>query len=155
MKRLPAVLLVLALAVMLGSLRDLLLINLNYQLDHVQRGTPYSYAHSAFQAAVSGWGLKALIVLKWGLAIGFVAATWTLCQALLAVFGVRARAGRLVTIGFGGIAVLALVAHVLAHFWPRLEPVSVDLLHAIQYPVIVLLLLVVLWLHQARHEAQR
>ena len=107
MKRLPAVLLVLALAVVLGSLRDLLLINLNYQLDHVQRGTPYSYAHSAFQAAVSGWGLKALIALKWGLAIGFVAATWTLCQALLAVFGVRARAGRLVTIGFGGIAVLA------------------------------------------------
>lgn len=154
MKRLPAVLLILGIAVVLGSLRDFLLINLNYQLDHVQRATPYSYAHSGFQAAVNGWGLKALVALKWGLAIGFVAATWSLCQGLLAVFGMRAQVGRLLTIGFGGIAVLALLAHALARVWPRLEPVSVDLLHAIQYPVIVLLLLVVLWLHQARQAVQ-
>lgn len=150
MKRLPAVLLILGVAVVLGSLRDFLLINLNYQLDHVQRATPYSYAHSGFQAAVDGWGLKALVSLKWGLAIGFVAATWTLCQGLLGIFGLRHRLGRLVTYGFLGIAALALGAHGLARSFPMLEPVSVDLLHAIQYPVVVLLLLIVLLLFEGR-----
>jgi hypothetical protein len=152
MKRLPAVLLILGIAVVLGSLRDFLLINLNYQLDHVQRATPSSYAHSGFQAVVGSWGLKALTTLKWGLAIGFVAATWALCQGTLSVFGLRQRLGRLVTHGFLGIATLALVAHLLARGIPLLEPVSVDLLHAIQYPVVVLLLLVVLLLFEGRSK---
>jgi hypothetical protein len=150
MKRLPAVLLILGIALVLGSLRDFLLINLNYQLDHVQRATPYSFAHSGFQAVVGGWGLRALTTMKWGLAIGFVATTWTLCQSLLGVFGLRQRLGRLVTYGFLGIAALAFVAHLLARSFPLLEPVSVDLLHAIQYPVVVLLLLVVLVLFEGR-----
>lgn len=154
MKRLLFVLVILGLAVLLGALRDLLFINLNYQLDHVQRATAYSYAHSGFQAAVHGWSLPALTVLKWILAMAFVTTTWSLCQALLAVFGVRRRAGRPVTAGFLAIALLALAAHALARYWPLLEPVSVDLLHAIQYPVVVLLLLVVLVLHGRQRAGQ-
>ena len=154
MNRLPAVLAILVIAVALGSLRDFLLINLNYQLDHVQRATPYSYAHSAFQVAVAGWGPRALIALKWGLGIGFTCTTWGLCQALLAVYGVRARLGRAVTLGFLAMASLALVARVLAGAWPALEPLSVDVLHAIQYPVVVLLLLVILSWHRSRQPAR-
>lgn len=144
MRRLPAVLAILTVAVVLGSLRDFLFINLNYQLDHLQRATPYSYAHSAFRAAVQGWGPRALLALKWGLGLGFTLSTWALCQALLGVFGVRAHLGRPVTIGFLAIAALALAARALARTWPVWEPLSVDLLHAIQYPVVLLLLLVVL-----------
>lgn len=154
MKRVLLVPLILGLSALLGALRDLLFINLNYQLDHVQRATAYSYAHSGFQAAVQGWSLQALIAFKWTLAMAFVTTTWSLCQALLAVFGVRQRAGRPITIGFLAIGLLALTAHALARYWPLLEPVSVDLLHAIQYPVVVLLLLVVLVLH-GRQQASR
>jgi hypothetical protein len=67
----------------LGSLRDFLFINLNYQIDHVQRATTTSFAHSRFQAWVEGHDLISLLQLKWILAALFIVAMWALSLLLL------------------------------------------------------------------------
>ena len=70
-------------AIALGSLREFLFVNVNYQIDHVNRATPFSYAHSAFQSRVAGWGTQALVALKWSMAVAFILLMWALCLLLL------------------------------------------------------------------------
>ena len=130
----------------LGSLRDLLFINLNYQIDHVRRATPGSYAHSQFQQWVAGWDLTHLIRLKWALAGCFVICMWALCILLLRNAGAASKMTRPVSLIFGGIAVLAGLLHVLAR-WLPVEEAAVNLLHGIQYPVLLIVLQVGLVLY--------
>jgi hypothetical protein len=123
----------------LGSLRDLLFINLNYQIDHVSRATAVSYAHSAFQAAVHGWGLSALMRLKWILAAFFMLAMWALALLLVRYAGAMQRLARPVSAGFVGIAAIAGLLQLISRWVPTGEA-AVNLLHAIQYPVLLLVL---------------
>lgn len=128
-----------------GSLRDFLFINLNYQIDHIARATPVSFAHSRFQGWVKSWDISDLTRLKWMLAVLFVLGMWALCLLLLKNAGVLHSLWRTVTWVFLGIAAAALMLHGLAR-WLPVEEASANLLHAIQYPVLLLILQVVVGL---------
>jgi len=126
------------LAVGLGALREFLFVNLNYQLDHVARGTAVSYAHSLFQEWTQGMGLSGLTALKWAATLSFIAAMT--CLSVLAarlLFGDQ-RYLRVILFAVGSIAALALVLHGLS-----LDLAAVKLLHALQYPVLMLGLVLV------------
>ncbi len=127
----------------LGSLRDFLFINLNYEIDHVQRATSISFAHSRFRAWVEGHEMSSLLLLKWILAALFIAAMWALSLLLLRNAGVLQRLFRPVTVVFLGIAAVAALLHLLSH-WVPVGEASVNLLHAIQYPVLLIMLQVAL-----------
>ncbi len=134
---------ILLVGILLGAFRDFLFINLNYQIDHVQRATVGSFAHSRFQAWVTDWGLSDLVRLKWVLAGGFILCMWGLSLALLRNANTMARLARPVSLIFGGVALAALLMHGLAR-WLPLEEASVNLLHAIQYPVLLIVIQVAL-----------
>ena len=134
---------ILLVGIVLGAIRDSLFINLNYQIDHVRRATPGSFAHSRFQAQVAGWDLSALVLLKWVLAGCFVVGMWGLCLLLLRNANSSARLAKPVSLIFAAIALAALLMHGLAR-WLPVEEASVNLLHAIQYPVLLVVLQVAL-----------
>lgn len=137
----PAMLLLLVAGVALGALREFVFINLNYQLDHVQRGTRWSYAHSAFQRAVAGMDLSDLVRLKWVLASLFIAV-----NCLLVVLLARCLAGhwgrsRVIVLIYMGVGLLAFVFSRLGAGVPGMDRIALQLLHLVQYPVPLLLLL--------------
>jgi hypothetical protein len=131
---------VLVVAIALGAGRDFLFTNLNYQLDHVSRGTPFSYAHSLFRGWVEGWSLRSLLVLKWSLALLFIGLMYAACHLLLLLLNADRRTVRAVALLFIALPAIALVLHACAKSWPVLEEASVNLLHAVQYPVLPVLL---------------
>ncbi|MBP6390366.1 MAG: hypothetical protein KA352_05710 [Flavobacteriales bacterium] len=138
MNRRGGIALLVAVAVVLGALREFLFVNLNYQLDHVARGTPFSYAHSLFQGWTQGLGVAGLTALKWAAAFFFV-----LLMTGLSVLAARLLFGdhrylRLIAVAVGCTALLALLLHVLS-----LEMAAVKLLHALQYPVMLLALVLI------------
>ncbi|MBK8338968.1 MAG: hypothetical protein IPK99_02665 [Flavobacteriales bacterium] len=119
-------------------MREFLFVNLNYQLDHVARNTPFSYAHSRFQGWTQGIGLGGLTALKWSAAFFFI-----LLMTSLSVIAARLLFGdhrylRVIAFAVGAVALLALLLHSLS-----LELAAVKLLHALQYPVILLALVLV------------
>ena len=127
-----------ALAVGSGALREFLFVNLNYQLDHVARGTPFSYAHSLLQGWTQGIGTTGLTALKWAASFFFI-----LLMTGLSVVAARLLFGdhrylRLIAVAVCCVALLALLLHALS-----LEMAAVKLLHALQYPVILLALVLV------------
>ncbi|MBK9418546.1 MAG: hypothetical protein IPO05_12550 [Flavobacteriales bacterium] len=126
-------------SLLLGAAREFLFLNLNYQIDHLARRSAFSYAHSVFQRWTGGMDLDALLRWKWGLAVAFIAAMWTLAILTARVLVGDHRYLRVITLLFLAVAGLALMLHLTAV--PALEAVSVKLLHALQYPVV----LVVLW----------
>lgn len=126
-------------SLLLGAAREFLFLNLNYQIDHLARRSAFSYAHSVFQRWTGGMDLDALLRWKWGLAVAFIAAMWTLAILTARVLVGDHRYLRAITLLFLAVAGLALMLHLTAV--PALEAVSVKLLHALQYPVV----LVVLW----------
>lgn len=137
----PAVLLLLVAGVVLGALREFVFINLNYQLDHVQRGTRWSYAHSAFQRAVAGMELPGLVRLKWVLAAAFIAV-----NCLLVVLLARCLAGhwgrsRIIVVIYVALGLLAFGLSRLGGSVPGMDRIALQLLHLVQYPVPMLLLL--------------
>jgi hypothetical protein len=131
---------ILLLAVALGAAREFVFINLNYQIDHFENHRAFSYAHSAFQAVVAGWSLRSLVLLKWASAFACIA-LMLLLSLLLAhqLFGDR-RYHLAVLLGFVTIGLVALALHLMASSIPALEGISVKLLHALQYPVVLLFL---------------
>ncbi len=139
----------LAISVVLGALREFVFINLNYQLDHVARNTPMSYAHSQFQSWVSGWSLRSLILLKWGMAMAFAAAMCGLCVLLARALFASRRYDKVVLIAFAALGSLAVVLHLLSPLKPPLELVSVKLLHALQYPVLLMFIWAASWLRRS------
>ena len=145
--------LIIALAVALGALREFLFINLNYHIDFLQHERPYSYAHSSFQAAVSGLSAETLSTLKWclaGLFIGLMLlAGITLARVLFGDHRYRLP----ITFGTLVIALLALLCHGLAAGVPAMEGVSIALSHAIQYPVPLLFIYAASWAGGLRTKA--
>lgn len=141
MRQRALILTILLLGVVSGAFREFLFLNLNYQLDHVRRDTPLSYAHSLFQGWVSGWDYPALTRLKWVLAVVFSGIMLALSVWLArALFG-HWRHLPALSLGFLAMGALAALLHLLAASVPELARVSVQLLHAIQYPVPLLFIL--------------
>lgn len=124
----------------LGALREFLFINLNYEIDHVTRHTPFSYAHSMFRGWVDGWPLARLVLLKWGLALAFIAAMLGLSLFLARALFAPRRIDRPIIVVFVAVAFVALMLHGVAHWLPGAETVSVKLLHLLQYPVLLFFL---------------
>lgn len=131
-------------AIALGSLREFLFVNVNYQIDHVNRATPFSYAHSAFQSRVAGWGTQALVALKWSMAVAFILLMWALCLLLLRAYAAPRRLFLLVSALFMLVPTAALLLHLLAYRAPLAEEASVNLLHAVQNPIVLVFLWVTL-----------
>jgi hypothetical protein len=139
-RRRIGILLILAIAVALGAVRDFLLVNLNYQIDFVEHHRTVSYAHSLFRGWTEGLGLGALVRLKWALAVAMSASMLVLCIGMARlVFGDHRYRTALV-IGFTSVGALALVLQALSAQLPPLYGVSVKLLHLLQYPVVLFLL---------------
>ena len=102
---------------------------------------------------MEGWEAPGLTRLKWLLAGLFVFSMWGLCMVLLKNMGVMKGLWRPVTLVFAGIAIAALVLHGLAR-WLPVEEASVNLLHAIQYPVLLLVLQAALMLFPGARKEQ-
>ena len=133
---------VLVAGIAFGAWREFAFINLNYQIDHVQRHTPFSYAHSMVQRWIGGWDLTALVTLKWTLAFLSMAIIAGLCILLARILYGHWRHARWVLAGFAGFAGLSLAMHLLARWVPALELVAVGLSHMLQYPVPLVFILV-------------
>ncbi len=145
-RRTIASLAVVLVAIALGVLREFLFVNLNYQLDFVTHHRAFSYAHSKFQAWVEGWELRELSALKWALAVLFTAANLALAVLLARVRVGDHRYRSALVFGFVTIGTLALIAHGLSGQFGGLRYVSVKLLHALQYPVLLLIVWAASWL---------
>ena len=131
-------LLLLLVATLLRAAREFLFINLNYMIDLEANHREVSYAHSAFRALVDGWSLSSLIMLKWGLAVLFIALMLALSIAMSRVLFGDHRYRRTIMFGFVAFGGLALLLHAAGANSPAWEGVSVKLLHALQYPVVLL-----------------
>ncbi len=137
-RRTRAVLAILLIAVVLGAIREFLFINLNYQIDFLGSDRAYSYAHSRFQTAVSGFDLRDLWILKWALA-----ALFALMMLLLGIILSRILFGDhrytfLLVIGYVTIGVMALLFHGISNGNDGWYNISVKLLHALQYPIVLI-----------------
>jgi len=131
-------LLLLLVAIVLGAAREFLFINLNYMIDFVANHRQVSYAHSAFRAVVDGWSLTWLVMLKWILAVVFITLMLGLSIAMARVLFGDHRYRTTIMFGFIAIGGLALLLHLASAYAPAWEGVSVKLLHALQYPVVLL-----------------
>lgn len=140
MKRAAGIGAVLLVAILLGGTREFFFINLNYAIDHLENHRPYSYAHSAFSAAVTGLSLGDLILLKWAAGMTFIAAMLVLTVTMARVlFGDhRYRLMLIITTLF--VSVLAFTLHLAVPLHPAFGLVSVKLLHMLQYPGVLLFL---------------
>ncbi|MBK7947120.1 MAG: hypothetical protein IPJ85_18250 [Flavobacteriales bacterium] len=130
----------LAIAGALGLGREFLFVNLNYQIDHLIRGTPYSYAHSAFQHWAQPCSADQLGTMKWVLSAAFATLNLALAIGMCRIHQPLRRLTAIVTAIFVVIAVFSVGLHLLSgdHGW--MHAASVQLAHAIQYPIPVLIL---------------
>ncbi|MCC6841270.1 MAG: hypothetical protein IT230_14015 [Flavobacteriales bacterium] len=134
--------LVLVVGIAFGSWREFAFINLNYQIDHLERHTPFSYAHSLVQAWTRGLDLPTLLALKWALALGSMAVMAGLCILLARILFGNWSQAKLILAGFAAFALLSLAMHFAARWAPPFELVSVRLSHMLQYPVPLVFVLI-------------
>ena len=87
--------------------------------------------------------------LKWTLAATFIAMNLFLAIGLSRVRFGHHRYRRPLIIGFGVVALCALTAQVLAPSVSGLGTLSIKLLHALQYPVVLLLIWAGSWARRA------
>ncbi|MFZ1692156.1 MAG: hypothetical protein WAT74_03075 [Flavobacteriales bacterium] len=132
-------LLIVAIGAALGALREFIFVNLNFHLDYLLNQRDRNYAHSVFRKWAGALDADQASALKWALALLFVA-TMALLTALLC----RVRFGdhryrKAVIVAFAGLGACALLCHLLGAWLPHARPVSVAMLHALQYPVPLLL----------------
>lgn len=140
MKRRLAIGAVLTIAIALAGLREYLFINLNYQLDHVRRATGSSYADSLFQAWTTEWSLQQLNMLKWGMAVGYISVMTSLAVLLAGSLFGHPRYTKPIVLAVAVVSAFALLLHLLSAWLPPLAEVGVKLLHMVQYPVVLLVL---------------
>ncbi|MBL7939128.1 MAG: hypothetical protein JNL43_07205 [Flavobacteriales bacterium] len=138
--RRTALTLLLLVAVATGAGREFVFLNLNYSIDHLANHRDVSYAHSVFRAAVEGCSLRALLTLKWAMALLFIGLMlgFSVLTARWLFGDHRYRSA--ITLGFLAVGFLALVMNLGAGFHPALGSISVKLLHLLQYPVILFFL---------------
>lgn len=137
-RRTAAMLAILLIAVVLGAIREFLFINLNYQIDFLGSDRDYSYAHSRFQKAVSGFGLRDLWILKWVLATLFALFMLLLGIILSSLLFGDHRYIFLLASGYIAIGVIALIFHAISNGNDGWYNISVKLLHALQYPIVLI-----------------
>lgn len=150
MKRGLGIALILAVAVILGAVREFFFVNLNYAIDHLENHRSYSYAHSAFTAAVQGLSLQRLVLLKWAAAAVFIAAMLTLSIAMARVLWGDHRYRWILLVGTIAVSALALLLQLAGHLLPAFALVSVKLLHLLQYPGMLLFLWVAAMLRKSQ-----
>lgn len=125
------------LAIGAGALREFMFLNLYYQIDFVQHDRMVSYAHSMFQGWTQGMDLAALIRLKWVLSVGFAAGMLGLAIVLARLRFGDHRYTRTLIFGYVGLGLLALALHVAGG---AAALAGMKLLHALQYPVVLILI---------------
>lgn len=146
---------VLAIGLALGALREFVFTNLNYQLDFLRRqGRGTNYAHSAFQRWAEGLEAERLMTLKWAAAGAFVLAMLLLTLALARVRLGSHRLAPAIAAGFAAVGLLSLALHGIGRAAPGLGAVSIDLLHALQYPLPLLVVWAGSWLAAQRAPKQ-
>lgn len=146
-QRLPVTLILLA-AIALGALREFLLINLNYCIDHQANHRAVNYAHSAFRNLVEGLSLRGLEALKWCFSLLFIALTLGLAILLARTLFGDHRYTRWLVLGFAGVGAVALLLQLAATAAPALALVSVKLIHLLQYPVVLFFIWAATWLQR-------
>lgn len=134
--------LVLVAGIMYGAWREFMFININYQIDHLARHTPFSYAHSMMQRWTQGMDLSAMVALKWSLGFFSMAVMAGLCMVLARILFNTWQQARWIALGFAGFALLSLGFHLLARWAPPFEEAAVRISHMLQYPVPLLFVLV-------------
>lgn len=141
MKKAWTIALAIAAALCLSQIRDWITYNLNYQIDHLTRGTAFSYAHSYFQEFTHGWSAGALIATKWifALTIVVIMLVLTLVVAKALFGGTQYRKTLIIT--YLIVGTIALILHWLSAFHEAFALASVQLLHALQYPVVLFVLI--------------
>lgn len=128
-------------AIILGSMREFLFVNLNYQIDHVRRSTPFSFAHSKFQALVEGWTLQDLLITKWALAGFLVIIVMVLTLQVARIVFRGPRYDRFVLIGYGTASLVSLLLFIASSWLPALRLAAVQLLHSLQFPIIMIMII--------------
>ena len=142
----------LVLAITLSSGREFCFHNLNYQVSFAAGQTDRSYAHSLVQNQLEGWGLQALLRLKWALALVFAALMGTLTFLTGRVLFAD-RLDRLILLGYLLIGAVALLLHFSARWLPFTASAGVKLLHLLQYPMPLVFLIIASFLpREARTE---
>lgn len=136
-----AVIAILVLAIGLGAAREYLFINLNYQIDHVGRATEFSYADSDFKAWTSGWSIRQLEMLKWAMAMAYIVVMTGLAVLMSRLLFRDNRHTRFIVLAVVAIAAFSLLLHAVSGWFSPLADVAVKLLHMLQYPVVLLVLL--------------
>ncbi len=144
---------VLVAGIAFGAWREFAFINLNYQIDHVEHHTTFSYAHSMVQGWTRGIGLDGLLVLKWSLTLLSMAVMAGLCILLARILFGSWRQAVPILAGFAGFALLSVAMHGLARWAPPFELVSVRLSHMLQYPVPLLFVLIAATLPRGRRPS--
>jgi cell division protein FtsW (lipid II flippase) len=137
-RRAWGMLVIVVVAVLLGALREFLFINLNYQIDHLEHGRAYSYAHSKFQRLVAGIDLQGLVILKWVWSGAYVLIMLILGILLSRLLFGDHRYAYPIVIGYIIIGILALLFHGISSGADAWYNIGVKLLHALQYPVILI-----------------
>ncbi|MDQ3100486.1 MAG: hypothetical protein M3R08_03800 [Bacteroidota bacterium] len=136
-RRITGMLVIGMVAVLLGAVREFLFINLNYQIDHLEHQRAFSYAHSKFQHLVAGLDLQDLLVLKWFLAVCYASIMLILGIVLSRMLFGDHRHARLLLICYLIIGTAALLFHAMSNGSDGWYNISVKLLHALQYPVVL------------------
>ncbi|MBK8497433.1 MAG: hypothetical protein IPL52_01120 [Flavobacteriales bacterium] len=137
---------IIAAAIALSTFRDYLFVNLNYQIDALGHPGAVSYAHSRFRAWVQGMDVPDLSRLKWLLALAFASSNLVFAIALARVRFGEHRYRTAIIVAFVLIGAIALLSHALSASVAGLSMVSIKLLHALQYPVVLLLIWAASWL---------
>lgn len=135
-----AVVVIVLIAVAIGAVREFLFLNLNYSIDHLANHRPVSYAHSLFNAAVVGYDLHTLLILKWCLALVFISVMLGLSVLMARFLFGDHRYRMAIVLGFLAVGSLALLLNIGAGRHPAMGNISVKLLHLLQYPVILFFL---------------
>lgn len=137
-RRALGMLVILVIAVLLGAFRDWLFTNLNYQIDFLENHRNYSYAHSRFQHFAAGMDLRTLVTLKWIWAGAYVLIMLVLGIVLSQILFGDHRYAMWLVAGYVIIGLLSLVFHGISSGADGWYNISVKLLHALQYPVILI-----------------
>lgn len=137
MKRRALIVAIAVAAIALGAVREFLFVNLNYQIDHVQRATKSSFAHSGFQRWAEGWDATDLVRMKWLLAFVFVGAMLALAIRLAHTLVGDHRHRKSIGVAYAIAGGAALLLHACGGAVPAAGVMGVKLLHLLQYPVVL------------------
>ncbi len=133
----------LGLASLLGAAREFVATNINFQIDFLSNSRERNYAHSVFRDWAQGWDLADAQRAKWLAAGAFMVSMAVLTAAMARTRFGDHRYAVPVMVFFAALGACAGIC-----YWANpalLRPVAIAILHALQYPVPVLLVWVLSW----------